>query len=221
MAPDNQPAVQRAGRSLEAPRETGRDSLPDGAHPRAQFLRSVSDADRKTGHADTSRGRPWARYDGVGEGGGGRGEGGRSSTTQPRGSRTHSHPRGTAGQRQAARPPAPRNNSPSSPSPSPFPSPLFGCARRNPFCDRDPDHGRLFQQKQRSTMEQIKTFTLEIRLHVVTMKQKAKARTHHTHTSSNQLDTSEKKMQTSESGSVWRLGPARPTRARRTHRPQS
>ena len=139
MAPDNQPAVQRAGRSLEAPRETGRDSLPDGAHPRAQFLRSVSDADRKTGHADTSRGRPWARYDGVGEGGGGRGEGGRSSTTQPRGSRTHSHPRGTAGQRQAARPPAPRNNSPSSPSPSPSPSPLFGCARRNPFCDRDPD----------------------------------------------------------------------------------
>ena len=72
MAPDNQPAVQRAGRSLEAPRETGRDSLPDGAHPRAQFLRSVSDADRKTGHADTSRGRPWARYDGVGEGGGGK-----------------------------------------------------------------------------------------------------------------------------------------------------
>ena len=31
----------------------------------------------------------------------------------------------------------------------------------------------------------------------MTMKQKAKARTHHTHTSSNQLDTSEKKMQTS------------------------
>ena len=28
VAPDNQPAVRRAGRSLEAPRETSRDSLP-------------------------------------------------------------------------------------------------------------------------------------------------------------------------------------------------
>ena len=75
LRPDNQPAVQRAGRSLETPRETSRDSLPDGAHPMTQFLRSVSDADRKRGHADTSQGRPWARYDGRGERGqaGGRG----------------------------------------------------------------------------------------------------------------------------------------------------
>ena len=148
LRPDNQPAVQRAGRSLETPRETSRDSLPDGAHPRTQFLRSV-----------TSRGRPWARYDG-GEGGLGEGKGKDSWQPHPRGSGMHSHPRGTAGQRQAARPPAPWNNSPSSSSLSP----LLGCARRNPICDRDPDPdpdpGRLFPQKQCSTMGQINTFTL-------------------------------------------------------------
>src|SRR5574341_103119 len=47
----------------------------------------------------------------------------------------HSQPRGISGQRQAARPPAPKNNSPS----SPLLSPLLGCARRNPFCEPDPD----------------------------------------------------------------------------------
>ena len=31
VAPDSQRTVQRAGRSIEAPRETSRDSLPDGA----------------------------------------------------------------------------------------------------------------------------------------------------------------------------------------------
>ncbi|MXQ97961.1 hypothetical protein E5288_WYG010500 [Bos mutus] len=61
VVPDNQPAVQRAGRSVEVPRETDRDSLPDGAHPRAQVLRSVTDSVRRTGHTNTSRERPWAR----------------------------------------------------------------------------------------------------------------------------------------------------------------
>ena len=87
--------------------------------------------------------------------------------------------------------------------PRPCPCPChhsLGVPGETPFVTPTSDDGRLFQQKQHSTMGQINTFMLEIRIHIVTMKQKAKARTHHTQTSTNQLDSSEKKMQTSESG---------------------
>ena len=69
-------------------------------------------------------------------------------TRHPRGSRTHSHLRGTAGQRQAARAPAPRNTSPSSP---PL-SPPFSMPGETPFVT--PDDG--FQEKQRPVMGQMK-----------------------------------------------------------------
>ena len=64
MATNKQPAVQRASHSIGAPEETGRDSLLEGAHPRAQFLLSVTNADRRTGPINTSQERPWGRYDG-------------------------------------------------------------------------------------------------------------------------------------------------------------
>ena len=64
VATNNQPTVQRVGHSIGAPGETSKDSLLEGAHPRAQFLLSVTNADRRTGPTNTSQERPWGRYDG-------------------------------------------------------------------------------------------------------------------------------------------------------------
>ena len=78
VAPDSQPTVQRAGRGIEAPRGTSRDSLPDGGGP--ILGRSFSaPSPRRTGKRDTptllgnvsGRGTTDARTDrwtGVGEG---------------------------------------------------------------------------------------------------------------------------------------------------------
>ena len=49
------------------------------------------------------------------------------------------------------------------------------------------------------------------------MKQKEKACTHHTHNLNQQPQCIGKENAMSESGSIWRLSPRRPTRTRRTH----
>ena len=97
VAPDSQRTVQRAGRSIEAPRETSRDSLPDGAGGGVGGVgaggwggwgailgrSSSAQSPRRTGKRDTptlrgnvsGRGttdaRPDRRTDGGGGGGGG------------------------------------------------------------------------------------------------------------------------------------------------------
>lgn len=146
LRPDNQPAVQRAGRSVEVPRETDRDSLPDGAHPRAQVLRSVTDSVRRTGHTNTSRERPWARYDGRTGGEG-------KNSWHPTHRAAECTPiQGVPQANVRRRDPPPREITRHLPGPCHRP---LGVPGETPFVTHPPDDGLLFQQEQRSTMGQI------------------------------------------------------------------